>query len=119
MAADRGHRQEFHVYLHVEPASVTQPLDPILTQLRALVAQVTSMDTATQQKLDALSLAVAKGTSIEQSVKTLLEGLSAQIAALKTGVSDPAVLAALDQATSLLEANTARFAADVAANTQP
>jgi hypothetical protein len=111
---------EIHVYLHDSDASgaTLLKLDSILAQLSALAAQVTTMDAATQAKLDALNAAVAQETTIEGSIETLLNGLSAQIAALKTGVTDPAVLAAIDSATAIVSTNNAKFAAAAAANTQ-
>jgi len=96
---------------------VTQRLDQILTRLGVLTTQVTHMDAAAQAKLDALNAEVAKQTTVESSVETLLTGLSAQIAELKKGVTDPAVLAALDAATALVAANNAKAAAAVVANT--
>jgi hypothetical protein len=109
---------DIHVYLHdIEAAGVTQRLDQILTRLGVLTTQVTHMDAAAQAKLDALNAEVAKQTTVESSVETLLTGLSAQIAELKKGVTDPAVLAALDAATALVAANNAKAAAAVVANT--
>lgn len=96
---------------------MTQRLDQILTRLGVLTTQVTHMDAAAQAKLDALNAEVAKQTTVESSVETLLTGLSAQIAELKKGVTDPAVLAALDAATALVAANNAKAAAAVVANT--
>jgi hypothetical protein len=92
-------------------------LDALQTHVVTLTKKVMQMDAATQAKLDALSAAVAANTSVEQSVKTLLEGLAAQIAELKKGVTDPAILDAIDAAAALVTANTAKFAADVTANT--
>ena len=112
------HGLQLHVHVHDDLSSgVIERLNQILTHIGALAAQVTHMDAATQTKLDALNTAVAQETTIEQSVETLLTGLSAQIAALKTGVTDPAVLAALDSATAIVATNNAKFAAAIAANT--
>lgn len=107
---------EIHVYLH-DSASVTPALATLLTHIVALSDQVTSMDATTQAKLDALAAAVAKLTTIEQSVETLLNGLSAQIAELKKGVTDPAVIAAIDAASAIVADNNAKFVAAVTANT--
>ncbi len=105
---------DVHFHFH----GTTDPkLTEIVTQLTALAAQVMTMDAATQAKLDALNAAVAKETTIEQSVETLLTGLAAQIAALKTGVTDPAVLAAIDSATAIVSSNNDKFQAAVVANT--
>ncbi len=86
-------------------------------QIHQLLGDLINMDATTQAKLDALAAATAKNTTIEQSVETLLTGLSAQIAELKKGVTDPAVLAAIDAAAELVAANNAKFAAAVVANT--
>jgi hypothetical protein len=112
-----GDRNETHIFLHIDSGSVGQKLDEIITQLSVITTQVQNMDAATQAKLDALNTAVAANTTVEQSVETLLTGLAAQIASLKTGVTDPAVLAAIDSATAIVSANNAKFADAVTANT--
>jgi hypothetical protein len=102
------------VYVHlVDSGSADRKLDRIL----ALLEKQIMIDATTQKSLDDLNAAVAAETQVETSVETLLTGLSDQIAALKTGVTDPAVLAAIDSATAIVTADTARAAAAVAANT--
>lgn len=76
-----------------------------------------AVDAKTQADLDALNAAVAEQTTVESSVETLLNGLSAQIAALKTGQTDPAVLAVLEQAAAIVSGNNAKAKAAVVANT--
>lgn len=75
------------------------------------------MDATTQTSIDQLNAAVAAQTTVEASVETLLTGMAAQIAALKTGQTDPAVLAAIDSASAIVGANNAKASAAVAANT--
>lgn len=89
----------------------------ILRALQSLSRKVTRMDANTQTALDNLNAAVADETTIEQSVETLLNGLSAQIAELKAGQTDPAVVAALDAASALVRGNNDKFKAAVLANT--
>ena len=109
---------DVHLYLHdVDSVSVTQKLDQILTQMSALVARVNTMDAATQAGLDKLNTAIGKQTTIETSIETLLNGLSAQIAELKKGQTDPAVIAALDAASAIVTANNDKAIAAVLANT--
>jgi hypothetical protein len=75
------------------------------------------MDAQTQTSLDKLSGEVNRETDIETSVKTLLEGLAAQVASLKLGQTDPAVIALIDKATEIVRSNNDKLAADVVANT--
>jgi hypothetical protein len=97
--------------------AINKRFDDMSVQLTQLSQQVTTMDAATQAALDALSAEVARETTIEASVKTLLEGLAAQIEALKNTQTDPAVIAAIQAAADLVKANNDKFAADVTANT--
>lgn len=106
---------DLHITLDIP--SVTTLLTQILTQLRAMQAQELIMDKATQDSIDKLNAAVADQTTIEASVETLLTGMAAQIAALKTGVSDPAVIAAIDAASAIVVADNAKTAAALVANT--
>jgi hypothetical protein len=69
--------------------SAHQKLDKIV----ALLTEVKQMDTTTKAALDALTASVAAETSVTQSAVALLNGLAAQIAALKDQVADPAVAA--------------------------
>ncbi len=64
-------------------------------------------------ELDALTAKVAETTTIEQSAIELLNGLSAQIASLKT---DPAALQALADS---LSSKSGELAAAIAANSVP
>jgi hypothetical protein len=70
-----------------------------------------------QAKIDALTAEVATDTTVEQSAETLLTGLSALIAGLKTGVTDPAQLAAIDALTATLTTNRTGLAASIVSNT--
>lgn len=75
------------------------------------------MDAQTRAALDNLNLEVAREATVDASVITLLNGLSAQIAALKAGQTDPAVIAAIDAATAIVKADTDKRAAAVVATT--
>ena len=97
-----------HVHVHMLPdPAVTQQLAAILAALSA-VATNQGIEMA---DLTALTAAVTKDTDVQSSAITLLNGLSAQIAALKT---DPVALQALaDQ----LNSKADELGAAVAANT--
>jgi hypothetical protein len=88
---------EVHHYLHLGDFSL---LEPILNQGKAMSAQ-----------LDALTQEVSEIKTVSASAVTLIEGLSAQIVALK---DDPVALAAL---AADLDATASALAAAVAANT--
>jgi hypothetical protein len=75
------------------------------------------MNADIQAALDNLNTQVTAQTTVEDSIETLLTGLSAQIAALKTGVTDPAVIAAINSAAEIVANNVARAQAAVTANT--
>ncbi len=71
------------------------------------------------QTLADLQADVAASTTAEQSAITLLTGLSAQIAALKTTQTDPATAAAIDALATQVTAGTSGLSAAVVANTPP
>lgn len=86
-------RIELHVFLHDGNQGVVErKLDQVLEKLTAIKAQEELMS----QELDDLQVQVEKNTTVEESAVTLLNGLAAQIEALK---NDPVKLQAL--ATSL------------------
>lgn len=99
---------DIHIYLH------DSKLEELILQL---IKKVEHMDAATQTALDNLNKAVAADTTVEKSVETLLQGLSAQILDLKNQTSDPAVAAAIQQAADIVNANVAAASAAVTANT--
>lgn len=110
-------------YMRIEPPSTRDLLTAIealsvqLTRLEGKVDRLMALDATTQTSLDNLNAAVAQQTTVESSVETLLTGLSAQIATLKTGQTDPAVIAAIDAAAGIVSANNAKAQAAVVANT--
>jgi uncharacterized membrane protein YheB (UPF0754 family) len=114
---------ELHVHLHDSPPDerVLRGLEKLSTQIAAMAAKELVMNKDVQTKLDDLTSKVAAETSVTQSVKTLLEGLSAQIAALKDQVAaggDPTeILAALDTIGATLATNNQALADAVTANT--
>lgn len=79
------------------------------------------MNAAMQAKFDELKVKVEAETSVVQSAKTLMDGLSAQIAALKDQLAnggDPsAVTAALDELGAAIDAGKQALADAVVANT--
>ena len=88
-------------------SQVLARLDSVVSLLNGLTVKVNTMSA----ELDALSAAVAAEDTVIDSAITLLQGLSAQITALKT---DPVALQALaDDVT----AKAAALAAAVTANT--
>lgn len=101
----------FHITLHLDPAT-ERKLDDISTALK-------SMETLIMKTLADLQNDVAADTTAEQSAITLLGGLSAQIAALKTTQTDPNTAAAIDALATEVETNTSTLAAAVTANTAP
>jgi hypothetical protein len=107
---------DVHFYIHFDqPNSILQE---ILSQVGILSQRMAHMDAATQTALTNLGAAVAEQTTIEASVETLLNGLSAQILDLKNQQTDPAVVAALQSAADLVSSNNTKFKAAVVANTQ-
>ncbi|HEX3058060.1 MAG TPA: hypothetical protein VHP62_01790 [Usitatibacter sp.] len=72
---------------------------------------------ALSDKIDALTDEVTQMKTVEQSAVTLLNGLTAIIADLKNGVTDPAVLAKIDAAVAALDAAKNDLAAGISANT--
>lgn len=92
-------------------------LEQLLGQIKLLEKKVDKMDATTQASVDKLNAAVAQETTIEQSVETLLIGLSAMILQLKQGQTDPAVIAAIDAAAAIVTSNNDKATAAITANT--
>lgn len=67
--------------------------------------------------IDDLKAAVARETAVEQSVITLLAGISQQLKDLKASQGDKIDPAALDEIIAGLDANTAKLGEAVTANT--
>ncbi len=117
-----GSRQggDVHYHYHMDMAvlsGIASDIKLLLTKLDSLRSTIMALDAKAQASLDNLNAKVAEQTTIEQSVETLLNGLSAEIANLKTTTTDPAVAAALDAAAALVTANNDKFKAAVVANT--
>ncbi len=96
------------VHLHHEPDTVTTAL---LNQILAKLSQLETKEVTMSVQLDTLAAQVAATTEVEKSAITLIQGLSAQIAALK---DDPAKLQALADS---LSASAADLSAAITANT--
>lgn len=99
----------FRIPCRTDPA-IERKLDQLLFALK-------SMETFIMKTLTDLQNDVAAETTAEQSAITLLGGLSAQIAALKTTQTDPDTAAAIDALATQVETNTASLASAVTANT--
>lgn len=71
------------------------------------------------QALADLNAATTQQTTIEKSIETLLNGLSAVILGLKQqpGNDDPAVAAAIDAAAAIVKHNNDAITAAIVANT--
>jgi small basic protein len=110
---------ELHVYLHdAVPSGLDAKLSAISASLKQLLTQGVQMNAQVQAKLDTLAAEVAADRNVVNSAKTLLDGLSAQIAALKGLQEDPAALvAALDNIVAGIDANKQALADAIVANT--
>jgi hypothetical protein len=64
-----------------------------------------------------LTASVAAETTVNASVVTLLQTLSAEVAALKANVTDPATIAQIDALAATIDQQTKALADAVAANT--
>lgn len=102
----------FDVHLYIEPSNaVLQRLDVICQKLDRLIERQ-NIIMATMTDLQA---AVTRETDAENSVVALLEGISQQLKDAKAA-NDPA---ALDKVIADIDANTAKMALAVTANTAP
>ncbi len=99
-------------------------LDGLTLDIRALKAQGDSLMAvaqAIQDKLDSLAAAVAANTTVGSSVITLLQGLTAMIAALRQqladaiAANDPAAVQAVLDALTGLETSVTKDTDDLAA----
>ena len=92
--------------------SLQAQLNRIETKLNTVIKQESAMAI----DVTALTAEVARNTTVEQSVVTLVNNLAAQIAAIPAS-SDPVTQAALDSLKTTLSQNDDAIAAAVAANT--
>jgi len=97
--------------------TLSKKLDTLLTLVQSLIAKVAQMASDVQTALDNLTAEVTETKTVSQSAIVLLNGLSAQIAALKTASTDPATAAAIDALKASLDQSNADLAAGVTANT--
>lgn len=91
----------------------------VMRDLVDVVREILKKDTAIMKTLTDLQADVAAETTVASSAVTLLSGLSAQIAALKSTQTDPATAVAIDALASQVESSTADLSAAVTANTPP
>lgn len=97
---------QHHHFFHGE-AAVSTALADIRRDIKQLIERVNTMSV----QLDALTAEVARNTAVDESAIVLLNGLAAQIVALKT---DPVALQALADS---LQGSSNALAAAVIANT--
>ena len=96
------------VYYHgIDEDALNQKLDNVLAILNNIQGKEVHMSV----ELDALTAQVAENTAVEQSAIVLIQGIAAQLAALK---DDPVAIAAL---AAQLDATSEALAAAVLANT--
>jgi chromosome segregation ATPase len=99
------------VYLHFAD---TNPITAILSRIEEKMSQLSD-------KIDELTTKVTAETTVEQAAITLLQGLSAQIADLKTQLQnagvDPALLQKLTDLGSTIDARKQALADAIVANT--
>lgn len=88
-----------------------------LDRIEALLISLLQKETAMAKTIQDLTNDVANEQTVEASAITLLNGLTASIAALKTQGTDPATAAAIDALASQVETNTAGLSAAVTTNT--
>jgi hypothetical protein len=98
-------------------AAASPQLDQILQRLTTLSTQEQTMADDLKAKIDDLTTKVQAESTVTASAITLLNGLSAEIAALKNSTTDPATLAAIDALASSVSSQTSDLAAAVTANT--
>jgi predicted nucleic acid-binding Zn-ribbon protein len=119
-------RQQTHRTAHDLLKHLVHLLTKTYTQGRHLMALVQDI----QAQITALQASVGKETTVVESVKTLVQGLAATIAALKQQLADAiangadpaalqAVLDSLTAAETTIEANTQALADAVTAGTPP
>jgi predicted nucleic acid-binding Zn-ribbon protein len=103
------------VYEHsVDEEALSQKLDQVLAKLDDVQAQLTGIrgkEEAMTVELDTLTEQVKKNEEVEQSAVLLIQGIAAQLAAIK---DDPVKIAALS---TELQASADTLASAVAANT--
>lgn len=99
--------------MHLVVTHRIEGMDELLGLLRTLIAKEIAMT----KTLTDLQADVAAETTVNQSAVTLLQGLSAQIAALKNAGTDPTTAAAIDALAAQVEGNTSSLSDAVTANT--
>ena len=100
---------DLHLYVHVD--NHTAPLAAAIARIESGLATLTQGVKIMSVELDALEAEVTKNTAVDQSAIVLLNGLAAQITALK---NDPVKLQAFADS---LKSSSASLAEAVAANT--
>lgn len=101
----------------VSEERILTAISDLANKLDSLTKGVHMADAALQQKIDALTASVADEQTTDDSIVTLVNGLTAMIADLKNSTTDPSQLAAIDAINTALQAEKAKIAAAVLANT--
>ena len=96
-----------HHYIHFTDDEVRAKLDAI----QALLVVMQGKEDTMSAELDALTVQVAANIQVEQSAITLIQGIAAQLTALK---NDPAAITALADS---LKSSADNLAAAITANT--
>lgn len=102
-----------HFHHSARDAEIDRRLDLILGILIKMEHRMSDLT----DKLDAAEAAAKADADAENAVMTLLTTLSAQIATLKNGVTDPAALARIQALADTTNQRAAALAAAVVANT--
>ena len=110
-----------NIYTKISTKEIHRKLDALIIEMAVIrinISNVVTMLKVSAEKekhmskeLDDLQVAVEENTNLDNSIITLVDGLAAQIAALK---DDPAKLAAL---AASLKASSAAISAAITANT--
>ncbi len=109
------------LHLHIDSGSANQKIDLLTARVSALEAQVLQMTADEQTALDSVNAKivalVAKDDAMTAALQTntsVLQGLSAEIAALKQQATDPQVVAGLTAIGEKLDTHIAAVTAQVA-----
>jgi hypothetical protein len=100
---------DIHIYHHF--AEKEKEVTKLLNRILATLVRMETQEVQMSQELDDLKAAVAENSALDDSIIQLVNGLAAQIEALK---DDPAALAALAVE---VRAKSALIAAAIQANT--
>ena len=107
MLHEHDSEKEIHIHVHIDLDLITDKLDHI----QSVVNHINEKENQIMADLSGLQASVANEVTVEQSAITLLQGLSAELAAAGT---DPQALADLQ---AQIDSSSSALAAAVSANT--